>query len=452
MTIAAADVLVLPGRPRRQSVRLLAGDAARHAAAPDNLWYRFIVTDGTDTDYYADDTAGARRRPRRDDRRRGRPELGADASTCPASPRRPGRRTPSSTRSSPTASATAAATTTRRPATSATTIPVVKLRLGRRCPRATAATTPTRRHDLPVRASPRRRRRPTRSPRGRDYYGGDLKGVDQQLDYLAGARRHRDLLQPDLRRRLEPRLRHAGLHARSTRTSARRRTSRTSSSTRTTRGIRVILDGVFNHMSLRQPVLRPLPPLRDGGRLRVDDLAVPLVVHVPRRRAGQRHVRRHRRQHVGDLRRLVRVRLDPGAAEDAGRRPGVLPDRHRQRREALAPGRRVAAGGSTSPATRPSRTATGRRSARSSRRPNPSALTISETWQKDSTLLRMLRGDRLDTTMNYRLRDAVLALLAPQAVRPEGLRRQRPRDPAVGRSSTGSRRSARTTRTPRTTR
>ncbi len=26
----------------------------------------------------------------------------------------------------------------------------------------------------------------------------------------------------------------------------------------------------------------------------------------------------------------------------------------------------------------------------------------------------MIRGDRLDTTMNYRLRDAVLALLAPQ--------------------------------------
>ncbi|HZM22688.1 MAG TPA: alpha-amylase family glycosyl hydrolase, partial [Anaerolineales bacterium] len=43
----------------------------------------------------------------------------------------------------------------------------------------------------------------------------------------------------------------------------------------------------------------------------------------------------------------------------------------------------------------------------------PDALLISETWQKDSTLLRMLRGDRLDTTMNYRLRDAVIALLAP---------------------------------------
>jgi hypothetical protein len=44
---------------------------------------------------------------------------------------------------------------------------------------------------------------------------------------------------------------------------------------------------------------------------------------------------------------------------------------------------------------------------------DPDALLISETWQKDSTLLRMLRGDRLDTTMNYRLRDAVIGLLTP---------------------------------------
>ena len=45
---------------------------------------------------------------------------------------------------------------------------------------------------------------------------------------------------------------------------------------------------------------------------------------------------------------------------------------------------------------------------------NQRALTISETWQKDDALLRNLRGDRFDTTMNYRLRDAVLGLLAPQ--------------------------------------
>ena len=44
---------------------------------------------------------------------------------------------------------------------------------------------------------------------------------------------------------------------------------------------------------------------------------------------------------------------------------------------------------------------------------DPQALTVSESWQKDSSLLRMLRGDRLDTTMNYRLRDAVIGLLTP---------------------------------------
>ena len=50
----------------------------------------------------------------------------------------------------------------------------------------------------------------------------------------------------------------------------------------------------------------------------------------------------------------------------------------------------------------------------------PDALLISETWQKDGTLLRMIRGDRLDTTMNYRLRDAVLGLLAPQSFDSKG--------------------------------
>ena len=44
---------------------------------------------------------------------------------------------------------------------------------------------------------------------------------------------------------------------------------------------------------------------------------------------------------------------------------------------------------------------------------NSDALIIGELWQKDSTLLRNLRGGTADTTMNYRLRDAVLGLLAP---------------------------------------
>ncbi|MFN8632049.1 MAG: glycoside hydrolase family 13 protein [Chloroflexota bacterium] len=48
------------------------------------------------------------------------------------------------------------------------------------------------------------------------------------------------------------------------------------------------------------------------------------------------------------------------------------------------------------------------------------AIAISETWQKDSTLLREVRGDRFDTTMNYRLRDAVLGFLAPGAFDSKG--------------------------------
>jgi glycosidase len=47
-------------------------------------------------------------------------------------------------------------------------------------------------------------------------------------------------------------------------------------------------------------------------------------------------------------------------------------------------------------------------------------LIIGELWQKDSTLLRFLRGDRADTTMNYRLRDAVVGLLTPGAFDAKG--------------------------------
>ena len=61
-------------------VRLLAGDGAGPLAdQPDNLWYRFIVTDGTDTDYYGDDTAALDGGLGATTRRRRRPELGAHA-------------------------------------------------------------------------------------------------------------------------------------------------------------------------------------------------------------------------------------------------------------------------------------------------------------------------------------------------------------------------------------
>ncbi len=48
------------------------------------------------------------------------------------------------------------------------------------------------------------------------------------------------------------------------------------------------------------------------------------------------------------------------------------------------------------------------------------SLIIGELWQKDSTLLRFLRGDRADTTMNYRLRDAVVGFLIDQTFDSKG--------------------------------
>ena len=51
---------------------------------------------------------------------------------------------------------------------------------------------------------------------------------------------------------------------------------------------------------------------------------------------------------------------------------------------------------------------------------DPDALIVGELWQKDSTLLRLLEGDAADTTMNYRLRDAVNAFLSPNAWDPKG--------------------------------
>jgi glycosidase len=47
---------------------------------------------------------------------------------------------------------------------------------------------------------------------------------------------------------------------------------------------------------------------------------------------------------------------------------------------------------------------------------DPEALIVGELWQKDTTLLQLLRGDAADTTMNYRLRDLVNGFLSPNAV------------------------------------
>ena len=179
---------------------------------PDNLWYRFIVTDGTDTDYYADNTRRPRRRARRDDDDPvdnswalmvydpafTSPAWAKDAIIYQIFPDR-----------------FRNGAQEQRPEDGRLRYddPVLRAAVGHAA-RGLLPQLRGRRDQLPmaVRRTPPPSS-PTKEPAGRDYMGGDLKGVDQKLEYLQVARHQHDLPQPDLRLRLEPRLRHPGLHA-----------------------------------------------------------------------------------------------------------------------------------------------------------------------------------------------------------------------------------------------
>ena len=140
-----------------------------------------------------------------------------------------------------------------------------------------------------------------------------------------------------------------------------------------------------------QPVLRPLPPLRDGRRLRVGRArrsASWFFFHDVG--AGHRHLRRRRRQRHGDYDGWFGFDSIPVLDKTAAERLGLEyfltgAGRHRQ---ALAAGRRRRLAARRRRAT-PSFPAgyweTFREVVKAT---SPDALTISETWQKDSTLLR----------------------------------------------------------------
>ena len=323
---------LLPGRAsRRRRCDFWQVDAAR-TRTPDNLWYRFIVTDGTDTDYYADDTAAL-------DGGLGAPTDDPVDNSWALMVYEPGFTAPAWAKNAVIyqifPDRFRNGTQQQRPKTGDARYddPVLEAAAGdvkpegycrnyadgdrRNCPWRFDTTPPA---DSPTKEQPARPRLLRRRP----------KGVDQKLDYLQAARRQHDLLQPDLRRRLEPRLRHPGLPRRSTRTSARRRTGRTWSSTPTSAGIRIILDGVFNHMSSDSPFFDRYHHYADGRRLRVGRPRRTALVHVPRRRSGHGTCAGSPGSELGDLRRLVRLRLDPGA--DTSREPAVqavLPHRRR---------------------------------------------------------------------------------------------------------------------------
>ncbi|MDX6511080.1 MAG: hypothetical protein QOE36_584, partial [Gaiellaceae bacterium] len=399
-------------------------------AAPNNLWYRFIVSDGSKTVYYADDTAaldGGLGAPSND------PQDWSWALTVYV----PGFQSPAWARNAviyqvfPDRFRNAVPGNDpvpgnghgwsndpryaypngdpSNPANAASWDRIVELGWSelpegycRNYAGATAATCP-RRYPQPGSAST------LEGPRGRDYYGGDLNGVLQKLPYLHQLGVTAIYLNPifasssnhgyDTRDYLKVNPYFGTLDQFRNLTSAARAL-----------GMRVVLDGVFNHMSSDSPFFDRYHHYAQTGAC--ESVSSPwrpwFVFHTTTTPCGSS-------DYDGwfgfdSIPVLQKSRADvqsyflsaPGSVSRYWLNQG-------------ASGWRLDVAGD---ASFPSGYWETFRSA--VKQTDPQALTISETWQKDTALLRILRGDRLDTTMNYRLRDAVLALLAPQAFDSKG--------------------------------
>lgn len=385
---------------------------ASHAA--DNLWYRFVVTDGTDTDYYNDNTAAL--------------DGGSGSMTDDAVDQSwalmlhvPGFAAPAWAKDAtvyqifPDRFRNGRANND--PVTGDTRYadPVLKLDWGVKpegyCRNYESQACPWRFDDTPPADSPTKEQ-----PRGRDYYGGDLKGVDQQLPYLkslgintiyfnpifdAGSNHSYDTQDYT---KIDPYFGSSKdfdnlvKHAKAV-------------------GVRIILDGVFNHLSSDSPffdryghygtvgacesVSSPwrdwfvFKPQADGPCAGPDGPhtmgyeawfgfdSIPVLVKT------EAEVQQYFLTAPDAIAKLWLRRGAAGWRLDVSG-DASFPDGYWEKFREVTKAVKA------------------------------DSLSISETWQKDSTLLRSIRGDRLDTTMNYRLRDAVLGLLTPQAFDAKG--------------------------------
>jgi glycosidase/fibronectin type 3 domain-containing protein len=410
MTLAAADVSCYQAGLGSKSCDFW--QATINPGAPDNLWYRFIVIDGTDTNYYADNTPaldgglGATSDSVVDnsyalmfyDPAFQAPAWAKGASIYQIFPDRfrDGR-------------------TDNNPKTGDIRYddPVLKLPWGTlpegycRNYADGATNCPWRFDATPPDWSPTKEQ-----PRGRDYFGGDLRGVDQNLEYLkalgvntlyfnpifdAGSNHGYDTqdyyrIDPyfGTQKDFDNLIKHAN-----------------------TLRMRIVLDGVFNHMSSDSPIFDRYhhyitvgacesltSPYRSWFTFHDVDPGTGTCVgssgeansatydgwfgfdSIPVINKARADVQKY---FLTNKNSVSKFWLTKGAS---GWRLDVMGDSSfpngywetfRQQVKGM----------------------------------NPNALIISETWQKDSTLLRMLRGDRADSTMNYRLRDAVIGFLAP---------------------------------------
>ena len=388
------------------------------ANQPDNLWYRFIVSDGADTDYYADDTPAL-------DGGLGAPSDDPIDQSWALMQYVPGFSAPAWAKSAVIYQIFPDRFRNGRASNDPVTgdirydDPVLKLPWATKpegyCRNYADGDTncPWRFDTTPPPDSPTKE-----SPRGRDYMGGDLKGVDQQLDYLrtmgvtaiyfnpifdAGSNHSydtQDYKQIDPYFGTQKDFDNLVKHAK-------------------TLGIRIILDGVFNHMSSDSPLFDRYGHYSTVGACESTTstyrswFVFTDVAAGTGTCAGSAGPKSATYEGWFGFDSIPVLRKSQAAVQSYFL---TAPDSVAKHWITAGAGgwRLDVAGDASFP---DSYWSTFRSVVKAA---NPDALTISETWQKDSTLLRMIRGDRLDTTMNYRLRDAVLALLAPQGFDPKG--------------------------------
>lgn len=417
MTPAATDVSCY--QPGLEQFTCDFWQASLHETSPNNLWYRFIVTDGSDTDYYADNT------PALDGGLGSVTDEAVDNSFAlmfhdPSFTAPEWAKSASIYQIFPDRFRDGRANNNPKTGDIRYDDPVLKLSWGTppegycrnysdgdsNCPWRFDATPPA---DSPNKEQ----------PRGRDYFGGDLKGVDQYLDYLqslgvntiyfnpifdAGSNHSYDTqdyykIDPyfGTQKDWENLVKHADQ-----------------------RGMKIVLDGVFNHLSSDSPFFdryhhyntvgaceSPASPYRNWFYFR--DVTPGTGTCVGSN--GQPNSANYDGWFGFDSIPVINKSLPEVQQYFLTGDNSVSKYWLRQG----AGGWRMDVSGD--PSFPPGYWETFRSVTKST---DPEALLISETWQKDSTLLRMIRGDRLDTAMNYRLRDAVIGLLAPQGFDSKG--------------------------------
>jgi glycosidase/fibronectin type 3 domain-containing protein len=360
--------------------------------APDNLWYRFIVTDGTKTTFYADDTPAL-------DGGVGVPSNDPVDQSWALMVYDPSFAAPSW-------------------AKNAVIYQIFPDRF-RNGDRHNDPRTGDPRYDQPVVKKAwndlpegycRSYTTPcSEGPQGRDYFGGDLKGVEDKLDYLHDLGVNTIYFNPIFDSRSNHGYDTADYRNINPYFGSNKDFEKVAKKADKL-GIRVVLDGVFNHMSSDSPFFDRYHHYNNVGAC--ESLSSPwrswFTFTTPNVPCGSS-------DYVGwfgfdsipvlnksnpDVQQyfvtgkdsVSRLWLKRGAS---GWRLDVMGD------SSFPSGywndfRQVV------------------------KQQDPQALIIGELWQKDSTLLRFLRGDRADSTMNYRLRDAVLGFLAPEPFDPKG--------------------------------